>query len=226
MIEPLDSLSSRQDVVHGELLDRLAQEFVAHEYDLRWLEREVLSSNAWQLSAEPNETNAADETLFSRSYVRLPPPEVTIDMWTSAVGVEPDFGKDVPPGIRAIEIAPSTLADNRWGPLLRLMNRNPRTETCDCAPDAGPSIRQTLSLMSDRHLLDDLAKSDFLSFASSHDSDNDVIDELFLRTLSRFPTDDERAALRDHLAMADDRQQAFADALWALVNSHEFLTIH
>lgn len=226
IVEPLDSLASRQEVAHGELLDQLAQEFVAQGYDLRWLERDILTSRAWQLSAEPNETNARDEMLFSRFSIRLPSPEVTIDMWTAAVGVTPDFGVDSPKGIRAVEIAPSTLGDTRWGPLLRLMNRNPRTEPCDCAPDSGPSIRQTLSLMSDRHLLGDLAKSEILSYAASHDDDHHVIDELYLRTLSRFPTDDERVALQKHIHGSGDRQRAFADALWALVNSHEFLTIH
>ncbi len=226
IVEPLDSLSSRHEVAHAEMLDALARDFVAHGYDLRWLEREILTSRAWQLSAEPNDTNATDDTLYSRSYVRLPMPEVTIDMWTAAVGIEPDFGPDVPPGVRAVEIAPSRLGDSRWGPLLTLMNRNPRTETCDCAPAAGPSIRQTLSLMSDRHLLDDMGKSDFLSFAASHDDEPQVIDELYLRTLSRFPTGDERATLHEHIVGSDDRQQALADALWALVNSHEFLTIH
>jgi RNA polymerase sigma factor (sigma-70 family) len=49
------------------------------------------------------------------------------------------------------------------------------------------------------------------------------IDLLFLLTISRCPTDAERQRTEDHLKKALRRDQAFADWMWALVNSNEFI---
>jgi hypothetical protein len=57
-------------------------------------------------------------------------------------------------------------------------------------------------------------------------SDDEVLDELFLATLSRFPT----AADREHFAAyrqgRRDRQAAWGDCLWALINTREFILNH
>ena len=55
----------------------------------------------------------------------------------------------------------------------------------------------------------------------------EIVDELCLSTLTRFPTDAERAALLRVFAEAgDDRQGATEDALWALLNSRGFVYNH
>jgi hypothetical protein len=56
-------------------------------------------------------------------------------------------------------------------------------------------------------------------------SDADLIDEVFLRTLTRFPTPEEKGALTAALA-GGDRKAVVQDALWAILNSKEFLYNH
>jgi hypothetical protein len=62
-------------------------------------------------------------------------------------------------------------------------------------------------------LLDELLKS--------KRSDEQVLEALYLATLARLPTEAEMKPILEHVAKKD-RQEAFKDALWALVNTNEF----
>jgi hypothetical protein len=226
LVEPLDGLSTANTAAHAGLLDELAADFVEHGYDIRRLERLILNSTTWQLSSEPNDVNRADRGSFARAYVRMPPAETVIDMWQAATGIALDFGDGVPDGIRAVELAPSTIAHAHWNGILKLFGRSARMQTCDCAPAGSPSIRQTLALMSDSDLLGDLWKGDLPVLLEAGLGGDELLDELFLRTLSRPPTADERAAAGEAVRAAKDPFQVFEDILWGLVNSQEFITNH
>ena len=54
----------------------------------------------------------------------------------------------------------------------------------------------------------------------------EVLDRLFLSALARRPTADEARALLDAIRAAPNREEGFQDALWALLNSKEFLFDH
>lgn len=57
-------------------------------------------------------------------------------------------------------------------------------------------------------------------------TDNEIVDALFLATLARLPTDEQRETAAKHLAGARNREQAGRDLAWALVNTKEFLKLH
>ena len=226
LVEPLDGLSAANLPSHPRLLDDLAADFVDHGYNVRRLERLILNSATWQLSSEPNDSNRGDRRYFARAYVRMPPPETILDMWCAATGVAVDFGDGVPEGIRAVEIGPSRLGNERWDRFLDLFGRSARTQTCDCAPSISPSIRQTLALMSDADLLRDISQGELNELLDAGLAGDELLDELFLRTVSRLPADDERAATMRAVHAAEDQRQVFEDILWGLLNSQEFITIH
>ncbi|MES1212988.1 MAG: DUF1549 domain-containing protein [Singulisphaera sp.] len=226
LVEPLDAIATADDRPHARLLDLLAADFVAHGYDLRHTERVLLNSTAWQLSSLPNDTNRTDTDAFSRAYVRMPPAYTVIDMWRGATGIITDFGSSVPTGLFAVEIAPDRLGDNRWNGIITLFGHYPRQQTCDCGATNTPTIRQALTLMSDENLLGDLSSGDLPKLLASGLTDEELLDELFLRTLSRPPTIDESAAALTAVNDSQDRSAAFQDILWALVNTQEFITIH
>jgi len=60
--------------------------------------------------------------------------------------------------------------------------------------------------------------------------DAEVVDRLitdaYLRTLSRFPNQDELARTRQYVAEADDPMDGVRDVLWSLVNTKEFIVNH
>ena len=53
-----------------------------------------------------------------------------------------------------------------------------------------------------------------------------LIDELYLSTVSRFPSDEERRQALDFVAQSDSRQAGMQDVLWSLLNLREFVFNH
>ncbi len=51
----------------------------------------------------------------------------------------------------------------------------------------------------------------------------DVIEELYLRTVSRYPDAEERQIAKAAVAKAAEPQRGLEDVFWALLNSKEFL---
>ena len=61
------------------LLEKLANEFRRQGYDLHWLHRMIVTSDAYQRSTETNPSNQHDRTNFSRHVPRRLPAEVIRD---------------------------------------------------------------------------------------------------------------------------------------------------
>ena len=61
---------------------------------------------------------------------------------------------------------------------------------------------------------------------SATPDDEEVAVELYLRCLSREPTDRELATCLDHVRDTPSRREAFEDVLWTLLNSYDFLFVH
>jgi hypothetical protein len=54
-----------------------------------------------------------------------------------------------------------------------------------------------------------------------------AVEELYLMTLSRFPSAEEKKKLLEYLAKKKSaRPQAVQDVLWAMLNAKEFMFIH
>ena len=54
----------------------------------------------------------------------------------------------------------------------------------------------------------------------------ELADEIYLTTLSRFPTDNELAVMKDYALSGDKDKQPMVDLVWALINTAEFLYRH
>jgi hypothetical protein len=53
-----------------------------------------------------------------------------------------------------------------------------------------------------------------------------LVEELYLSTVSRFPTEDEVTKALNYVAKASDRKAGFEDVLWSLLNLREFVFNH
>jgi hypothetical protein len=56
--------------------------------------------------------------------------------------------------------------------------------------------------------------------------DDQLLDEMFLATLTRFPTEIEKKAFTEYRAKHSDRKAAFTDCMWSLINTREFILNH
>jgi hypothetical protein len=226
LVEPVDGFSVANPPSHPALLDALAAEFVASGYDLRRLERLVLTSRTYQLSAVPNETNAGDRRNFSHSRVRPLLAEVVVDVLGAALGATTDLGPDVPRGARAIEVAPNRVRDSHLARVFRVFGRPARVSLCDCERPREPALPQTLFLMTDEPLLRQMREGRLKELLASGKSDDAVVEELFLATLTRFPDEAEKRAALGRVRAKGDRAAAFTDVAWALINTREFVLNH
>jgi hypothetical protein len=110
--------------------------------------------------------------------------------------------------------------------VFRVFGRPARAATCDCERPTAPAVPQTLFLMSDPVLLRKIAGGRLGKLLKEARSDAQRVEELFLATLSRFPDRGERQAALEHLKDARDRQTAYVDLVWALINTREFILNH
>ena len=85
---------------------------------------------------------------------------------------------------------------------------------------------QSLFLMSDPAVLKKIESGRLKKLLESKKSDREVVDELFLGTLSRLPALSETDAALGHVRDSSDRRTAFVEILWALINTREFILNH
>jgi len=228
IVHPVDDFSLANPPSNDKLLNALAKFFVENKYDIRALERAVLNSRTYQLSVFTNDTNQFDKVNYAHSYVRPMMAEVMVDVINDALGTKEAFGNDAPPGCRAIEIGSSRLQNQAQNYAFRIFGRPPRTLNCDCERTMEPGLSQKLYLMADdniRRKLSDVSNR-IKGLLAKHKDDNAALDELVIATLCRMPTDKERASFKGYLATKSDRQAAFVDMLWALINTKEFSLNH
>jgi hypothetical protein len=263
LVDPVDNFSLANPPSNERLLDALAKDFIEHRFDIRRLERTVLNSRVYRLTSAPNETNRLDRNNYSHSYLRPMMAEVVVDVLNSALGVTETFGPEVAPESHAIEVGSTRVAAKNATFVFRVFGRPPRTSACDCERASEPALPQMLYLMADQAVLDKLrattvpgkgeARSDgrLAKLFRSKLTDSEMLDELFLATLSRYPSEAERhhfttwrkdrkttqanpadppkkvkGQLDIGLTGLSERELAFVDVLWALINTREFILNH
>jgi hypothetical protein len=110
-----------------------------------------------------------------------------------------------------------------------IFGRPVRNTVCECERSNEPSISQALHLLNSPEISQKLHHHDGVvkRLTDTITSDDALIEEVYLLTLSRFPTEAERQLTRQHLAEnRDSRRAAAEDIVWALMNSKEFLYNH
>ena len=236
IVEPADDMNLANPPVNEELMNYLAEGFVAHGFDMKWVHREILNSDTYQRSWRPNDSNKLDERNFSRMVMRRLPAEVAMDAIKQATASSADlprFGSN----IAARAIGPNTA--NRKGNssyALSTFGKPARVANCDCERTADPTLLQTLFTRNDPELLsalDGSGKSSMgwiaelrrASKAMPLDLDR-VINEVFLRALSRPPAPSEIVRAKEDITAAKDPVDGVRDILWALLNTREFLVNH
>ncbi len=103
LIEPEDDIRETNPATNPELLEALADHFVASGHDLKAVVRVITQSNTYQLSATPNAYNAVDRQNFSHYYPKRMQAEVLLDALDQLTGATTNFA-DLPPGTSAISL--------------------------------------------------------------------------------------------------------------------------
>ncbi len=237
LVEPVDDFRASNPASHPELLDALTREFIAQRYDLRWLIRTITSSRTYQLAAGPANdaaanggvaSNAADELNFSKAIVRRLDAEQLLDSMSKALAAPlkipgwPDAKRlaQVPEGRKHYH--PITTDLDRFQ---LVFGKPPRLVASECERTNDPTVGQAVQLLSGSVVQGLLTAPDnrLAQWSDEARSGSEVVSEMFWTTLNRAPTDTETAAMTDYFDKAKDRRAAMEDAMWALLNSKEFV---
>ena len=218
-----DDMRSTNPPSNPELLDYLAEHFVASGYDQRETYRLILNSRTYQLSSLPNESNKDDHVHCSHYPFRRLESEQMLDAVSQATGTVEAF-PGMPRGTRAAEL-PDTYVRSVF---LDLFGRPMRASTCDCERPREMHVGQTMHFMSSEHMEAKLsgAGNRISKLVQEKKTAGNIIDELYLATLSRFPTEEERQRVLSETVPEKARQGWFEDLLWALLNTKEFSFNH
>jgi hypothetical protein len=225
LVEPLDDIRATNPPSNPELLDALAKDFIDHKYDLKHLLRTILNSRAYQLSSHKADGNAADagNVYHARYTVKRLTAEQLADALDFATGTREKY-KGLPLGTRAVQL-PDTQVRSY---LLDTFGRPPRLITCECERTAQPNIAQALHLLNGDFLNRKIAAPTgrIETLAKAKTPLPDVIEELYLVTLSRPPQPEETAKAIDWIKKAPTEREGVQDLLWVLFNRSEFLFNH
>jgi hypothetical protein len=202
-------------------LTALADEFRRQDYDLKKLIRLITTSYVYGLSSLASEGNVSDTRNYSRHYRTRLRAEVLLDAVSDVTGVPEKFTA-MPPGSRATEIWTHRVESA----FLDAFDRPNENQDPPCERTSDPTVVQSLHLMNAENLQRKLADDEgrVAQLAASERSNREVVEELYLLTYSRFPTDEEytqATAVID--AAGDKRRQAIEDLLWAIINTPEFI---
>lgn len=318
IVHPVDDMNLANPPSNKPLMDYLTKGFVNSGYDMRWLHRTILNSDAYQRSWRPNQTNKQDDRNFARMTVRRLPAEVVADAINQATASES----------RLIDLT-TTPTNRTIGPdamsrrsrnvtsmayALNVFGKPERAENCDCERSNDPTLLQAIFTRNDpsinamiegrdrknpgwiaeldkiyngvgnrkpntknsrelkklyqqrKKLIENAPqrpkgnnRKEFEQFAKvskehrkklkaiaaaiqkingtnrkrapqtetlTAEVVDQLINETFLRTVSRHPTPLERANAQSDINNAKNKIHGIKDLLWALLNTKEFLVNH
>jgi hypothetical protein len=227
IVEPVDDFRDTNPPSNPDLLEALAAEFVKSGYRIKPVLRFVLNSNTYQLSARPvakqSSFAAAAEPYFTHSVPRMLTAEQLLDAVTTVTRLPEEF-PGYPRGTRAIALAEGSIEH----PFLKAFAKPVRDVTCECAREDDPSLSQVIHLLNNRGIVNHIKSPDnhLNRWLAAGKPDAEVVELVYLLTLSRRPTNSERDLVRKYLADASDRAAGFQDLLHALMISNEFLLRH
>ena len=182
-VDPVDDVRVSNPAVNAALLDRLAAKLVEYKYDIRPLVRDICNSRTYQLSALPNESNADDDRNFARAGLRRIRAEVLLDALNELTGSVQKI-QGLRSGARTVAIADGRTTNY----FLTTFGRATRETPCTCEVRMEPNLSQALHLLNGDSVNAKVVGGGVVKkLLKEGRSPAEVTEELYLRTLGRFP---------------------------------------
>ena len=228
------------------LLEAMAADFQSHNYSLQHLMKSIMKSSAYQLSTQfTGEWKDSYAPYYARRYARVITGAEAADNVAQVTGVPYDFNWAGPGMTRVKQLAnpfdvnppqrvggvndlggTGTVEGNAIKALMQSFFQSTR-ETPALLTNK-PSAVQAMLMMTAPAVVDRVgnrSSSRLQQLLAARKNDKDLIEELFLSTLSRRPRPEEldvaSGILRD-----GNRTERAEDLQWALLNTVEFLLNH
>jgi hypothetical protein len=227
LVEPVDDMRVSNPPTNGPLLDALAKKFAGSGFNLRAIVRDICTSRVYQLSIQPNATNANDRRQFSRRNLRRARADILLDSILTATDGKHTF-RSWPQGTMAMEYYPRASAPTAGDPFLATFGRSKRGSICACETRNETTISQTLHLLVGDTMQRNVDQGTVIpELLKATKSPEEIVEELYIRALTRKPKPAELQALLS-LAPTGEKPDAqfYKDLFSSLLNSSEFMFNH
>lgn len=231
IVEAPDDFRQSNPPTNPALLSYLEKELISSHYDLKHIFRIILNSQTFQRSSLPNKSNHTDATQFSHYPIRRLGAEQLIDAICDITGVPETYMSRVPEpftflpsDFRAVQLEDGTISTA----FLEMFGRPSRDVSYESDRINTLTDKQVLILLNSTQISDKIARSKNLKeLANSKKTDAEVIETIYLQTLSRFPAAEEKKKLSILFNTKSlTREQNVNDLVWALINTKEFIFNH
>jgi len=252
LIHEPDDIRDDNPAMHPEVLAYMEKELVKSNYDLRHIYRLILNSYTYQQSSIVQSDNPKAELMFACYPVRQLDAEVLIDALCKITGTRETYSSLVPepftfipPDQRSIGLADGSITSQ----FLEMFGRPSRDTGLESERKNKPTDAQRLHLLNSSHIYSKILKVRVWQKPARKPKKKNQklnkkqrqiqiqrekkkgrempIEMLYLRILSRFPTEQETKIALEYLTSAGkNRGPAANDLVWALINSKEFLYRH
>jgi hypothetical protein len=241
LVEPLDIRHAGNPPSHPKVLELIADEFLQHKYDIRWLLRELALTKTYQRSSVvvgDEKAGRAATDAFARGLLK--PMSAEQLAWSSLLATGYSTVAMKAQEAVLLKAEPDTGAAKKDDPLWReeALHKGLKPEVdVVVARFAGQGGQKTgfeatadqaLFLINGPNVGKWLTPQEGVLTARLQKLDLPaaLAEELYIAVLSRSPNDDEAAAVSNYLKLTSDRPTAVREMTWALLSSAEFRFNH
>jgi len=233
LINEPDDIRPGNPASYPAALSYLQREFIKSGYDMKHIYRLILNSRIYQLSAMPpaaGKVKVGPEAFASYPLRRLDA-EVLIDAINKITGTSDLYTSAIPEPFTFIPANKPAIAlpdGSITSAFLELFGRPARATGMENERVNRQTSSQSMHLLNSSHIQRKLEDGPALKLLlNPNRKPRDVVEELYLSILSRFPTAEEagRAEAYAKTGVVKGRE-AGIDLAWALINSDEFLYRH
>lgn len=225
-VEPADDFRATNPATHPVLLTKLADDFVANDYDLRHTLRTIATSTSYARSANATAANKDDDRFYSHAARRHLEPEVLADAISDVLEVFEKYGNQAE-GTRAVALVdPKTPSQT-----LDVLGRCGREESCESSAGSVGGLRQQLHLLNGGLLNSRISAvgSRLQRLVDGGTEPMAIVTEFYLAALGRQPSKLESQHWKQKLNQdftAEQRQAFLEDFVWGQLTCNEFVTNH
>ncbi|MBI3862100.1 MAG: DUF1549 domain-containing protein [Planctomycetia bacterium] len=215
---PIDDLGPERTARHPAALEALSKGFTSSGYDIAWLFRAITNTETYQRQTRPRDPNQ------SLPFASAAPSRLRADLLYDSLATVLGFKDQEPKPLEGDDMM-----------AMYRRNATPRAQFHQLFgfdPSTPPdeingTIPQALFMMNSP-VINGLTRAGgqtrLHQVLDRFKDDDTALGELFVLVHSREPSEKELATCRDYIKQVNNRQEAFEDILWTLLNSTEFQT--
>ena len=226
LVEPVDDFRSTNPATHPVLLNKLAEDFIKHGYDLRHTLKLIAMSATYARSSITVDGNETDDRFYSHMIQKPMEPAVLADAISDVLGLASQYGSEQY-GTRAVELPDGSIRSDA----LDILGRCDRSKSCEGAPSPTGPLAQRLHLFNGGLLNDRVGAvgSRLDQFIKAEMRPMEIVEDYYQTALNRPPNEQEvrfLSMLLNPAKSSKEQRNLLGDFVWSIATCKEFVTNH